>query len=144
MSFSLGLLCSCPFLLIRNRRFNASQSTKGSRPTSWGCRTRRALLPHVGHGLRVQPKRGLASPVWELSLFTAKFQLFHETAREWNKKPSVPQEFGPCFILEYMNSRPFRGWVDNQSRDSGASSSSASSCFGRVKSLKMSKNEFLL
>ena len=60
------------------------------------------------------------------------------------KKPSVPQEFGLCSNLEHMNSKPLGGWVCNQSSDSGTSSSSTSSCFGRVKSLKMSKNEFLL
>ena len=32
----------------------------------------------------------------------AKLQLFHEPARGWNKKTSVPQEFGLCSILEYL------------------------------------------
>ena len=34
---------------------------------------------------------------------TAKLQLFHEPAREWNKKTSVPQEFGSCSIMEHLN-----------------------------------------
>ena len=35
----------------------------------------------------------------------AKLQLFHEPARGWNKKTSVPQEFGLCSILEHLNNR---------------------------------------
>ena len=78
----------------------------------------------------------------------AKIQLFREPARGWNKK-LCPTRFWLMFHFGTFEQQAMllpnlRGWVYNQSSDSGASSSSSSSRFGRVKSLKMSKNEFLL
>ena len=40
-----------------------------------------------------------------IGFLPAKLQLFRESARGWNKKPSVPQEFGLCSIMRHMNNR---------------------------------------
>ena len=58
----------CPFFLIRNRRFDASQRAKESRPTSWAHRTKRAPLPPVGRASPPSPVNVWRSHTGNLSL----------------------------------------------------------------------------